>query len=168
MTRWLFILGVVFSLCVVGFNNCSGGFQTTEPLDLSTSSVQCKDQVIASAKPELFTLDLCENIANYHCDQRVFRPGVGGQLTHEHVCTNLVDQGEACVPVTFYRYDTQIQQQNAEPEDLIEGGAYNRDEVVCFNTKMTKHNISLVQAEGASVSEALEKNLASCRQRSRP
>lgn len=168
MIRWTLSLGVSFLIALVAFNNCSsGGFQSTELASVAAGNAQCLAKIISSAKPELFQASLCENTDHYRCDLRKFRAGAGHHRTQGMTCVTLAGFGEVCVPVTAYHFDTAPQQLSAEAEDLVEGGAYNRDEVLCYNTQITEHNIPLVQAEGESVAEALEKSLETCRQRSR-
>ncbi|MNY44176.1 hypothetical protein D3C86_1791810 [compost metagenome] len=110
---------------------------------------------------------LCESPANYQCDVRHFRKGVGIETSHTQECANIAGMGEACVSVAVYNYDTTGQQQEAEASQLVEGGSYNRDEVSCINTKITTRDIAMVQAEGSTFAETLEKTIEGCRQRSR-
>lgn len=110
---------------------------------------------------------LCETPANYQCDVRHFRKGVGAETSQGKECADIAGLGETCVNVSIFNYDTTDQQKEAEASQLIEGGSYNRDEVSCINTKITTRNIAMIQAEGSTLVEALEKTIESCRQRSR-
>lgn len=121
-----------------------------------------------SAKAELFgDASACESAANYACDLRHFRRGVGQATEQKTSCTSIAGIGDACVAVTVYNYDTTAQQRTADAIELAEGGAYNRDEASCINTQIKIQNISVIQEEGSTVAEALERSIASCRQRSR-
>jgi hypothetical protein len=170
MTRAGIVFAILFSTSVVAFNNCAGnGFNAPGALDSAgLGSSQCRTKVISSAKTELFSNpSLCESAANYQCDLRRFRKGVGTEQKHDIQCAQIAGIGEACIPVVTYNFDTTTQQQTAEASELIEGGSYNRDEVSCINTQITSQHIALIQVEGASVPETLEKSIETCRQRSR-
>lgn len=168
----MFRVGIVTSIFIaisaIAFNNCSStGFNLAENAINSASSL-CRTKIIASAKAEIFNGGaLCENAANYACDLRHFRKGVGTARSQEKTCTNIAGLGETCVPVSVYNFDTSAQQQTADASELVEGGAYNRDEVSCINTQIISQQVPVVQEEGSTVAEALERSIASCRQRSR-
>jgi hypothetical protein len=151
---------------VVAFNNCSNNFTLVESVE-NLSSL-CRSKLVAKAEA-LTSIDpaLCENPANYQCDIRHFRKGVGTETSQAQECANIAGMGEACVSAAIYNYDTTDQQKEADASQLVEGGSYNRDEVSCINTKITTRNIAMIQAEGSTLAETLEKTIESCRQRSR-
>jgi len=162
------IYALLFLAAVVAFNNCSGGFVALDPVDASGASSQCREKIINKAQATM-SIDpsLCENPANYQCDLRHFRKGVGNESSQAQKCTDIAGIGEACVTVATFNYDTSAQQKEAEASQLVEGGSYNRDEVSCINTKVTTRNIAMIQAEGSTLAETLEKTIEGCRQRSR-
>lgn len=168
MIRVGIVTTIFFAISVIAFNNCSStGFNAVgESINLASS--QCRTKIMNSAKAELF-LDgsLCENAANYSCDLRHFRQGVGTARSQQTLCQQVAGIGEACVPVSVYNFDTSAQQQSAEASQLVEGGSYNRDEASCINTQVVAQQIPVIQEEGSTVAEALERSIASCRQRSR-
>lgn len=168
MIRVGIVTTIFFAISVIAFNNCSStGFNVVENA-LNSASSQCRAKIMNSAKAELF-LDgsLCENAANYACDLRHFRKGVGMARSQQTICQQIAGVGEACVPVSVYNFDTSDQQQTAEASQLVEGGSYNRDEASCINTQIVAQQIPVIQEEGSSVADALERSIASCRQRSR-
>jgi len=169
MTRFAIIFGILSFISLLAFNNCSGGFKMENPAGVSSSSSsQCRTKVINAAKSQaLSDPSLCENPGNYQCDLRRFRQGIGQETTSEKHCSNVAGMSEACVPVIIYNFDTTEQLKMAEATDVIEGGAYNRDEASCINTKITSQGIVVVQGEASTVSDALEKSIESCRQRNR-
>jgi hypothetical protein len=155
-------------MTVVAFNNCSNNFTFVDPNSVVDLSSQCRTKLIAKAAAQM-SIDpaACEIPANYQCDVRHFRKGVGTQTSQAQKCTDVAGIGETCVNVAVFNYDTTGQQQQAEASQLVEGGSYNRDEVSCINTKITTRNIAMIQAEGSTLAETLEKTIESCRQRSR-
>lgn len=167
MIRFGVVFSIFITISVIAFNNCSSkGFNAIDGAT-NLASAQCRTKMMASAKADLFKdTSLCDNTANYQCDLRHFRNGVGYAQVRDTVCVNLSDVGETCVPVNVFNFDTSAQQQTASADELIEGGSYNRDEVSCINTQITTQQIPVIQEEGASVAEALERSIASCRQRS--
>jgi hypothetical protein len=170
MIRAWIVFGILFAISMIAFNNCSSkGFDIPAAESSNSTSSQCRTKIISSAKAEIYsTPSLCESAANYQCDLRRFRKNIGSGKKQEIQCAQIAGFGEACVPVVVYNFDTTIQQESAEARDLVEGGAYNRDEVSCINTQITSQNIALIQTEGSSVAETLEKSFETCRQRSRP
>ena len=168
MTPKRILYALLFVITVVAFNNCSNNFTLVEALNVSSASSQCRAKIVEKAQAQM-VIDpaLCENSANYQCDVRHFRKGVGHATAQDQQCVNIAGLGETCVSVSIYNYDTTAQQKEAEAIQLLEGGSYNRDEVSCINTKITTRNIAMIQAEGASLAETLEKTIESCRQRSR-
>lgn len=135
----------------------------------ASSSSQCRTKIINAAKSQaLIDPSVCENPANYQCDLRRFRLAIGHETTSEHQCSNIAGIGEVCVNVVIYNFDTSEQLKTAEVAEAFEGGAYNRDEAVCINTQVTAQGIVVVQGEGPTVTDALEKSIESCRQRNRP
>ena len=155
-------------MTVVAYNNCSNNFSLKDSIDLVDLSSQCRTKIVAKAQA-LMSIDpaVCELPANYQCDVRHFRKGVGTEASQGKECADIAGVGEACVNVAIFNYDTTAQQQEAEPSQLVEGGSYNRDEVSCINTKITTRNIAMIQAEGSTLVDALEKTIEGCRQRSR-
>jgi hypothetical protein len=166
MTPKRILYAILFLVTVVAFNNCSNNFSLIESVE--TLSSLCRSKLVAKAEATM-AIDpvLCESPANYQCDVRHFRKGVGTATSQANQCANIAGIGEACVSVAVYNYDTTGQQQEAEPSQLVEGGSYNRDEVSCINTKITTRNIAMIQAEGSTFADTLEKTIESCRQRSR-
>lgn len=169
MLRVGIVTTIFIAISVIAFNNCSSAGFNVPQSSLSSASSQCRAKIMNSAKAELFQDDaLCEKAANYSCDLRHFRKGVGTLRSQQTICQQIAGIGEACVPVSIYNFDTTVQQQTAEAAQLVEGGAYNRDEATCINTQvMAQPQIPAIQEEGSSVAEALERSIASCRQRSR-
>jgi hypothetical protein len=170
MTRFAILFGILSFISLLAFNNCSGGFKMENPAGVSaSSSSQCRTKVINAAKSQaLPDASVCENPANYQCDLRRFRMAVGHERTSEQQCSNIAGMGEVCINVIIYNFDTSEQSKSAEASEVFEDGAYNRDEAVCINTQVTTQGILVVQGEGSSVTEALEKSIESCRQRNRP
>ena len=168
MTLKRIFYALLFLITVVAFNNCSNNFTLVESLTVASESTQCRAKLVEKAQA-LMSIDpaVCENPANYQCDVRHFRKGVGAGTSQAQQCANIAGMGEACVSVAIYNYDTTDQQQEAEASQLVEGGSYNRDEVSCINTKITTRNIAMIQAEGNTLAETLEKTIEGCRQRSR-
>lgn len=168
MIRVGIVTTIFIAISVIAFNNCSStGFNAGENA-LNSASSQCRTKIMNSAKAELFgDGSLCENAANYACDLRHFRKGVGTARAQQTLCSQVAGLGEACVPVAVYNFDTALQQQGAEADQLVEGGAYNRDEASCINTQIVSQQVPVIQEDGSSVAEALERSVASCRQRSR-
>lgn len=169
MIRVGIVSTIFFAISVIAFNNCSStGFNAVENSINLASSSQCRTKIMNSAKAELFQDGaLCENAANYACDLRHFRKGVGSAHSQETSCQQIAGLGEACVAVSVYNFDTSAQQQTAEASQLVEGGSYNRDEASCINTQVIAQQVPVIQEEGSTVAEALERSIASCRQRSR-
>jgi|GEM_PF-6861459 hypothetical protein len=162
---------IVYFLCflvvIIAFNNCSGGFTAIDVVDIASTSSQCREKIVQKAASLAVAPELCENPINYQCDLRHFRPGVGSETSQAVYCVNVAGMGEACIPVNIFNYDTSAQQKDAEAAQMVEGGSYNRDEVSCVNTQVTTRGISMIQAEGNTVSSTLETAIDSCRQRSR-
>lgn len=169
MTRWGLLFSVLGIIAMVAFNNCSNGFNADTSM-ATLMSAQCRTKLVNSAKSEDLENNpaLCEDASFYQCDLRRFRPGVGEGQSQGRQCLNVAGLGEACINVVTYLFDTQSQQQSAEAIDLVEGGAYNRDEVSCIHTQIKNRDIAFVHGEGSTLNEAFEKSLENCRQRSRP
>jgi hypothetical protein len=162
-------IAAFFALAILAYNNCSNSqFEPLSSLGLNNSaSSQCRTKMLEAAKSALVTdASLCEAATNYQCDLRRFRPEPGLDRAQNVECLNIPGMVQACVPVTTYSYNTSLQQQGADPADLAEGGAYNRDEATCINTRITSQKISLIQTEGSTVQQALEQAVTQCRQRS--
>lgn len=157
-----------FAITVIAYNNCGGKFEVAEGVSLA-SSAQCRAKIMNSAKASAALNDpsICEDAANYRCDIRHFRPEVISGKFENRQCSIIAGMGETCVPVTNYNYNTASQLQQADASAIVEGGAYNRDEATCIHTKITSQNIALIQEEGSSITEALEKSIEQCRRRSR-
>ncbi|MBC7369984.1 MAG: hypothetical protein H7326_00360 [Bdellovibrionaceae bacterium] len=155
-------------ISTVAFNNCSGKFVAKNALgSINNSSSQCIQKMRSSLKVSDFSEpSMCEEAANYHCDQRRFRPEITNAQTQSVQCTKIAGVGDACITVTTYDYNTQQLQQSASAEEMVEGGSYNRDEVTCINTKITRQEVALIQVEGSNVADVLEKTVEQCRQRS--
>lgn len=166
MTLKRIVYAILFLVTVVAYNNCSNNFKLVESVE-NLSSL-CRTKIVEKAQA-LMSIDpgLCELPTYYQCDVRHFRKGVGNETSQKQECANIAGMGEACVTVAVYNYDTSEQQKDAEPSQLVEGGSYNRDEVSCINTKITTRDIAVIQAEGSTLVEALEKAVEGCRQRSR-
>lgn len=162
------LYALLFVATVVAFNNCSNEFTLLDPNGLGSLSSLCREKLVAKASAQM-TIDpaQCELPANYQCDVRHFRKGVGSATSQSQECANIAGLGDICVSVATYNYDTTAQQQDADASQLVEGGSYNRDEVSCINTKVTTGNIPVIQAEGSNFAETLEKAIETCRQRSR-
>ncbi|WP_413290438.1 hypothetical protein [Bdellovibrio sp. HCB337] len=164
------LLSVLGAIAVVAFNNCSKGFNADTSGILNSASAQCRAKVMTSAKSEELQKNpsLCEDASFYQCDVRRFRPGVGTEQSQGRQCLNIAGLGEACVNVVTYNFDTFNQQQDAEAQDLVEGGAYNRDEASCIHTQIKSRDIAFIHGEGSNLNSAFESALENCRQRSRP
>lgn len=167
MVRAGIILGVLFSISFIAFNNCSGGFKFAPPATSAQSaSSQCRLKLIQEAKSQpLPDPTVCENAANYHCDVRRFRRDVGQEQKNLLQCPAAFGRREFCISVTLYNFDTTTQLAQASLEESLEGGAYNRDEVSCLNTRVLVKGIAVVTAEGADLRDALEKAITGCRER---
>ena len=158
-------------LMMIIFNNCSPGFQILDPatVDVASLSAQCRQKIQNDAVLPEFDADLvCEDFRHYQCDQRSFRPGLTSGSQMEHVCLVLAGVGQTCLDVKTFRFDTTPNRDVAEATDFHEGGSYNRDEVVCFHDQIKSQNVPLIEGEGTSVAEALEKTIQSCRNGSHP
>lgn len=168
MTRVGIFIGLFFVITTIAFNNCSGEFEALDASRLvNSSSSQCLEKIRSSFKVSDFgPPSVCDEPANYHCDQRRFRPATKDGKAHAIECSNIAGIGEACITVDTYTFNTSQQRRTASAEDLVEGGAYNRDEVTCINTKITSQRVALIQDEGSNVTNALEKTVEQCRQRS--
>lgn len=161
------VYGLLFLVTVVAYNNCSSQFSLLESIQTSTASSQCRQAIVAKAASIPVDFNLCENPANYSCDIRHFRKGVGSVSSKAQQCANIAGMGEACVPVNIFNYDMTSQQETAAADELVEGGSYNRDEVSCINTKVKTRDIATIQEEGNTLAETLERTIEVCRQRSR-
>lgn len=159
--------GVFILIVLVAFNNCSGGFHAENSIAvLNSTTSQCRLQTIHQAKTSpLSDPSVCEKEAHYRCDFRSFRPQRRPAEIREIQCLTLHEREDFCVPVVTFNYDTSAQSLVAEPEDLMEGGAYNRDEVSCYNTEVKVKDIAVIQGEGDTLLEALEKSIGSCLRR---
>lgn len=162
------LYALMFVAIVVAFNNCSNNFTLLDPDGLGSLSSLCREKIVAKASAQM-SIDpaQCEIPANYQCDVRHFRKGAGHGTSQSLECASIAGLGDACVSVAVYNYDTTAQQKDADASQLVEGGSYNRDEVSCINTKITTRNIPVIQSEGSTFAETLEKAIESCRQRSR-
>jgi len=167
MVRAGMILGVLFSMSLIAFNNCSGGFKYEPPAtSIQNASSQCRRKLMQEAKTQpLPDPTLCENAANYHCDVRRFRRNVGHEPRRITQCPGVFGRRDFCLSVTVYNFDTTTQLVQAPPEEGLDGGAYNRDEVSCLNTRVLVNGIAVMTAEGADLRDALEKTITECRER---
>jgi hypothetical protein len=168
MTRVGIYLAIFFVIAVVAFNNCAGKFEAVSALNsFSNASAQCRQKIAAAAKiADIADATVCEHSGNYQCDWRRFRPDVNPGKSQETRCVNIAGLGDTCVPVVIYNYNTRAQQQSAVADEMVEGGAYNRDEASCINTQIVSQRVALIQAEGSSLEQALENTVEQCRRRS--
>jgi hypothetical protein len=165
-------LGLAFTLfLLMAFNNFSkSGFQAidVDSLGVASLSSQCSAKIKAESEVAFDSRVVCEDPSVYHCEQRSFRPDVANGTRDDHECMIVVGLGSICVPVKFMGFNTQAQLSSADPRDSAEGGSYNRDEFTCTNLALKDHGVALVESEGTSLVDALEKTFQQCQLRSQP
>lgn len=152
------------AMLAVGFNNCSPSFS------LSTNAVRafaskCNPSY-KGVSTDLSSLDLartCGEIANYQCDVREFRPGIGSSTVTEPTCLS-TPLGQKCLSVTITRFDTSSNRSlPSVPSDAFnEGGSLNYSESSCFNRMVLIDGISAFHSEAATLEEALSDVIEKC------
>lgn len=159
--RSLVILALAVPALLFAYTNC-GQFKSIGELT-SYASQACIQSLRSTAKVS-FAASICEDDGAFACDRRVFRPGVGSDVTHKMECVKL-DGRESCVSVTTHNFDTEAARDGAAPGAFEEGGDYNRDEVQCINTKVIAHAVAVIEADTSDLATSLSSAREKCRSR---
>jgi hypothetical protein len=155
---------------VIAFNNCAGftspaiGLKSFAASSASCSSGQ-KTMKVALAQYEIS--ETCEEHANYRCDVREFRPGIGNSTDVVQSCLT-TQIGEVCLPVSISKYDTALNLGLSELDSqaFSSGGEFNHSEASCFNTKVIVDGQAALKAEAQGLQQALQAVITKCRERS--
>lgn len=158
---------ILFFICLaiplnLAFVNCNK-FEVMDSVanaSLQTCVAKTREKITA-----VVPLSLCEDFSSFECERRVFRPGLQSGQSREVECVSIEGKSEICVSVLENRFDTEAAREGAEITAFIEGGDYNREEIQCWNTKIQKASISLIQAEAPTLSAALSSAISRCQDR---
>lgn len=158
-TIFFFILA---SISAVAFVNCS---QFEVGSKLASISAQCVADTREKGVPSFDVASVCEQPANYVCDRRIFRPGVGNSRKAEKPCLEVAGLGSACITTNVFTYDTEPNRNEpgTDASAMEPGGTYNHEEVQCANMAVKSGHISLINAEAESLPAALEAAVQRCR-----
>lgn len=147
-----------FAVLIFCFENCSQFEMSTQAIKNFSSSCMAK----ARAQTKTFIAPaLCDDLANYSCERRIFRPGIAASDTTKLEC----DANDVCVRTRTLSFDTSVARSGASAEQFADGGDYNREDIECIHDAKT-NDISLIQATGESVFSALALTIEKCRERS--
>ncbi len=154
----IFVLGLCF-LSIIGYQNCSSEL-TVNPNFL------CSPSPAHTLKAINFSVPVhCEDLKNYSCEKRVFKPNISNSTVSLNECLNLDGHGEVCVPLRQLSFSTgHIDESNEESSLFLEGSAYNSVEVSCANRLVLHNNKVLFSAEAESIGEALSRSIEKCRE----
>jgi hypothetical protein len=150
---------ITFVTLLVGFQNCSQ-FELGAQAIKNFSSA-CLSKARAETKA-IVPADLCEDVANYSCERRVFKPGVEAGDSTKMECGGVDGH---CVKTRTISYDTAVARDGATAEQFMVGGDYNREDIECTHDIKT-NGASLIQATGETVFGALALTMQKCRDRS--
>lgn len=146
-----------------GFSNC-GKYEVLDSV-ANLSSQTCTAKMRAKMVVD-FPEALCEDISNFECERRVFRPGIEPGQSKEVECFSIGRKSDVCVTVAENRFDTEAAREGSEPSDFEVGGEYNREETQCWNKRVQKNLISVIQSEAETVTAALSSAIEHCHARS--
>ncbi len=146
-----------------GFSNC-GTYEPSLLAITDLSSQTCTAQTRQKIAVD-FSLSICEDISNFECERRIFRPGISSGQSKEVECFSIGRKSDVCVDVAENRFDTEAARQGSDPQSFEEGGEYNHEEIQCWNTQIQWQSISLIQAEANTLSEALSSAIERCNAR---
>lgn len=134
------------------FQNCSQGFRTAAPTDLS--SAQCTAKMRADAAT--LNLDVnCDEVKDYACERRVFSPEVESRAETLSDCSR-----GACIRVAARFFNTAGA--GDSQESYAPGGEYNHEEIHCYH-RQTHRGLTLFEGEGDSIESSLAKAMAACK-----
>jgi hypothetical protein len=161
MPRKLPLLLIPLTLVTLfGFSNC-GSYEPSLVSLKDLSSQTC----VAQTKLEIaadFSSSLCDDVSNFACERRIFRPGAISTQSTETECFSIGRKSDVCVQVAKNSYDTEAARDGADPKEFEEGGEFNREEIQCWNTKVQRQSIALIQADANSLSQALNLSIERC------
>jgi hypothetical protein len=161
MPRKLYLLLIPATLVILfGFSNC-GSYEPSLTSLTELSAQTCTAQARAKISAD-FSSSVCDDISNFECERRVFRPGIVSGQSEKIECFSIGRKSDVCVSVTTNSFDTEGARASSDPKEFEEGGEFNREEIQCWNTKVQKQSIALIQAEASSLSEALDLALDEC------
>ena len=156
-----YLLFFILTSLILLFMNC----QSFVPISQTVNSSQCKDD---KKKKALATVqvskDTCDELKNYTCDHRVFKPDVADGEESGIKCFKSDKMGEVCLEVNSKFFSTKGNQ-DSEPENSAEfapGGDYNREEFVCVNNAVVADEISLFSAESDVLESSFSMVYESC------
>jgi len=168
LTRQL-VFGTTFAvfaaaMLAVGFTNCSPSFSINKLGKVSASS-NCGvgNKGVSTDFSSLDLARTCGDIANYQCDAREFRPGIGNSSAIEPTCL-ATPLGQKCLPVAVTKYDTAGTRSLTDlpTAAFAEGGSFNHGEVSCFNRQILRDGVAVFSAERATLEEALRAAIEKC------
>jgi hypothetical protein len=157
--HFLFIIPVL----LLGYANC-GEFKSVGEIASNLSS-SCVAKVRSATNLVSFSSDICNDMATFSCDRRVFRPSANAATSKKNECVHQANGEDACVEVTTFGFPTESARQDAAPGAYDEGGEYNHEEVQCMNSSVMLRNISVVVGEGPTLDEALSSAISRCQEK---
>jgi hypothetical protein len=138
-TKILFIIcsGI---LLVLGFQNCSKGFEGVDVQYQGLSSqCQVKIQSLGAKLPIDLTSVDCEDPSQYFCEARVFSPKVPDYVENREECFDDSHEGSVCVETQVRNFNTSgAMTKDSDPMEFESGGQYNNVEVNCSHRTQYK------------------------------
>jgi len=166
MARAAIVIAGVFAVSLLAFNNCGGFSGPAARFKSLAASCMTGQKAQNAAVAQYDITETCEDHANYQCDIREFKPGIGNSTEVVQSC--LATQiGEICLPVSISKYDTSPNRSISELDAnaFSSGGEFNRSEASCFNTKVMAEGQAVFTADAPGPELALRAVIAKCRER---
>lgn len=153
----------IFFITLFAFTNCGEGFESVKD-SISQASAACLNKLRNEPTLKVSAAG-CEVFSDYVCERRIFSPTVDNNKSVRSECGLTEAAGEVCVSVLVNSFNTSGAREPSNAKDFEAGGDYNREEILCANSKLTVNGVSVIHSEGSNVFEALSLAIEKCRAR---